>query len=107
MFYLLYKKEVSDNELRQEVDIIFNNIDSDHNGCLEYEEFVRAAIDKDHFLSVNILQFTFNYFDKDHNGEITLEEVKNKFFLNDKNKNSILIIQIRKRFLILKIINYF
>ena len=75
-----YKKEISDDELRKQVDIIFNNIDSDHNGYLEYEEFVRAAIDKDHFLSVNFLQFAFNYFDKDHDGEITLEEVKNKFF---------------------------
>ena len=83
-----YKKEVSDDELRKQVDIIFNNIDSDHNGYLEYEEFVRAAIDKDHFLSVNFLQFAFNYFDKDHDGEITLEEVKNKFFLSDKNRNN-------------------
>ena len=83
-----YKKDISDEQLRKQVDIIFNNIDSDHNGYLEYEEFVRAAIDKDHFLSVNFLQFAFNYFDKDHDGEITLEEVKNKFFLNDKNRNS-------------------
>ena len=84
-----YKKDISFDELKKQVDIIFNNIDSDHNGYLEYEEFVRAAIDKDHFLSVNFLQFAFNYFDKDHDGEITLEEVKNKFFLNDKNKNSL------------------
>ena len=84
-----YKKDISFEELKKQVDIIFNNIDSDHNGYLEYEEFVRAAIDKDHFLSVNFLQFAFNYFDKDHDGEITLEEVKNKFFLNDKNKNSL------------------
>ena len=84
-----YKKDISDEQLRKQVDIIFNNIDSDHNGYLEYEEFVRAAIDKDHFLSVNFLQFAFNYFDKDHDGEITLEEVKNKFFLSDKNRNSV------------------
>ena len=83
-----YKKDISDEQLRKQVDIIFNNIDSDHNGYLEYEEFVRAAIDKDHFLSVNFLQFAFNYFDKDHDGEITLEEVKNKFFLSDKNRNN-------------------
>ena len=44
-----YKKDISDEQLRKQVDIIFNNIDSDHNGYLEYEEFVRAAIDKDHF----------------------------------------------------------
>ena len=84
-----YKKDITDEQLRKQVDIIFNNIDSDHNGYLEYEEFVRAAIDKDHFLSVNFLQFAFNYFDKDHDGEITLEEVKNKFFLSDKNRNSV------------------
>lgn len=83
-----YKKELSDDELRKQVDTIFNNIDTDHNNYLEYEEFVRAAIDKDHFLSVNFIQFSFNYFDKDNNGEITYEEVKNKFCQSDKNKNS-------------------
>ena len=77
-----------DEELRKQVDTIFNNIDTDHNNHIEYEEFVRAAIDKNNFLSVNFLQFAFNYFDKDHDGGITYEEVKNKFYQNDKNKNS-------------------
>ena len=83
-----YKKDLSDEELRKQVDTIFANIDTDHNNYIEYEEFVRAAIDKDHFLSVNFIQFSFDYFDKDHNGEITYEEVKNKFCQSDKNKNS-------------------
>ena len=82
------KKEITDEELRKQVDTIFNNIDTDHNNHIEYEEFVRAAIDKNNFLSVNFLQFAFNYFDKDHDGGITYEEVKNKFYQNDKNKNS-------------------
>ena len=83
-----YRMELSDDELRNQVESIFNNIDTDHNDAIEYEEFVRAAIDKDHFLNINCLHFSFNYFDKDHNGEITYEEVKNKFFQNDSNKNS-------------------
>ena len=83
-----YKKELSDEELRKQVDAIFSNIDTDHNNYIEYEEFVRAAIDKNNFLSVNFLQFAFNYFDKDHDGGITYEEVKNKFYQSDKNKNS-------------------
>jgi len=83
-----YKKDLDDDELRKQVESIFNNIDTDHNNYIEYEEFVRAAIDKNHFLSVNFLQFAFNYFDKDHDGGITYEEVKNKFYQNDKNKNS-------------------
>ena len=85
---LPYKKDLSDEELRKQVDIIFTNIDTDHNNYLEYEEFVRAAIDKEYFLSINFKQFAFNYFDKDRNGEITYEEVQNKFFQSDKNKNS-------------------
>ena len=70
-----YKKHLSVEELRKQVDTIFTNIDTDHNNYIEYEEFVRAAIDKDHFLSVNFIQFSFDYFDKDHNGEITYEEL--------------------------------
>ena len=83
-----FKKELTDEELRKQVESIFNNIDTDHNNHIEYEEFVRAAIDKNTFLSINFLQFAFNYFDKDHDGGITYEEVKNKFYQNDKNKNS-------------------
>ena len=83
-----YNKDLSDEELRKKVDSIFNNIDTDHNNFLEYEEFVRAAIDKEHFLSINFKQFAFNYFDKDNNGEITFEEVQNKFFQSERNKNS-------------------
>ena len=83
-----YKKDLSLEELKDQIDTIFNNIDTDHNGYLEYEEFVRAAIDKSNFLSVNFLQFAFNYFDKDRNGEISYDEVKNKFYKNSKNKNN-------------------
>ena len=83
-----FKKDLSDEELKKQVDTIFNNIDTDHNDHIEYEEFVRGAIDKNNLLSVNFLQFAFNYFDKDHDGGITYEEVKNKFYQSDKNKNS-------------------
>ena len=83
-----YKKDLSDEELREQVNTIFTNIDTDHNNYIEYEEFVRAAIDKEDFLNLNFIQFSFNYFDKDGNGEITFEEVANKFCQSDKNKNS-------------------
>ena len=85
-FQELRKK--TDEELKQEVETVFTNIDTDHNGYIEYEEFIRAAIDKDYFLNEKFLRFAFNYFDRDHNGNITLEEVKNLFYQNDKNKTS-------------------
>ena len=80
--------KLSGRELQEKVDIIFNNIDADHNGYIEYEEFIRAAIDKEYFLSENFLRFAFEYFDRDKNGEITFKEVKQLFFQNDKNKNN-------------------
>ena len=42
---------------------------------IEYEEFIRAAIDKEYFLSNNFIKFAFNYFDRDKNGDVTFEEI--------------------------------
>ena len=80
--------KLSEDELKNQVDTAFANIDTDHNGYIEYEEFVRAAIDKEYFLSNDFLKFAFNYFDRDHNGNITLEEIKNLFCQNSNNKYS-------------------
>jgi calcium-dependent protein kinase len=85
-FQELRKK--SEDELKREVEMVFTNIDTDHNGYIEYEEFIRAAIDKEYFLNEKFLRFAFNYFDRDHNGNITFDEVKNLFYQNDKNKNN-------------------
>ena len=85
-FQELRKK--TDEELKQEVETVFTNIDTDNNGYIESEEFIRAAIDKEYFLNEKFLRFAFNYFDRDHNGNITFEEVKNLFYQNDKNKTS-------------------
>ena len=85
--------------MKKEVDEIFNNIDTDHNGYIEYEEFIRAAIDKEYFLNNNFLKFAFNYFDQDRSGNITLEEVTKLFYQNDSNKkNSIAQEQLKQSF---------
>ena len=39
-------KKKTDEELKKEVETVFSNIDTDHNGYIEHEEFIRAAIDK-------------------------------------------------------------
>ena len=80
--------KLSGSELQEKVDIIFVNIDTDHNGYIEYEEFLRAAVDKEYFLSENFLRYAFDYFDRDKNGEITYNEIKQLFFQNDKNKHN-------------------
>ena len=87
------------DKLKDDVELIFNNIDTDHNGFIEYEEFIRAAIDKEYFLSNNFIKFAFNYFDRDKNGDVTFEEIKNLFCQSEKNKNNIFAIdQLKKSF---------
>jgi calcium-dependent protein kinase len=71
----------------EEVDNIFKKLDNDNNGYIEYEEFVRASIDKEIFTKEEILQFAFKFFDKDDSGEITVEELKAVFCIGkDKNR---------------------
>ena len=80
--------KLTGNDLKQKVDIIFKNIDTDHNGFIEYEEFIRAAVDKEYFLSENFLRFAFDYFDRDKNGQICFNEIKQLFNQNEKNKHN-------------------
>ena len=74
------------DQIQKEVEIIFNNIDTDHNGYIEYEEFIRAAVDQDYFLSNNYLEFAFNYFDRDNSGELSIDEILKRFMQNSKNQ---------------------
>ena len=71
-----------ENEVKEKVDIIFANIDTDFNGFIEYEEFVRAAVNSNIFMSQNYLKFAFNYFDRDSSGDISFEEIKKRFSQN-------------------------
>jgi calcium-dependent protein kinase len=79
-----YKTET----LETDVDAIFKNLDMDNNGYIEYEEFVRASVSKEFFLSEKVLKFAFRYFDKDNSGEIDFNEIEEVFkqSITDKNK---------------------
>ena len=80
---------ISEDEAKEKVDLIFANIDTDFNGFIEYEEFVRAAVNSSIFMSQNYLKFAFNYFDRDSSGDITFEEIKKRFTQNSNNSNPI------------------
>ena len=79
---------ITEEEAKEKVEIIFSNIDTDFNGFIEYEEFVRAAVNSSIFMSQNYLKFAFNYFDRDASGDITFEEIKKRFTQNAKNINT-------------------
>jgi calcium-dependent protein kinase len=73
------KDQLRIKNLKKEVDIIFKKLDMDGNGSIEYEEFIRAAVNKDFFISDEIIEFAFKFFDKDNSGEITYDEIKEVF----------------------------
>ena len=68
---------LGNDELRDNMVEIFENLDSNNDNYLGYEEFVRGAIDKNNLLSEQILEYAFKYFDKDNTGFITIKEIGN------------------------------
>ena len=65
------------SEAKNEVNRIMSMIDSDNNGYIEYEEFLRATLNKESILCESNLQAAFSVFDKDKSGKISSEEIKN------------------------------
>ena len=61
--------------LKEDVDKIFENLDQNSTKYIDYEEFIRAAIDKSILLTEENMQFAFNYFDKNGKGEITCDDL--------------------------------
>jgi calcium-dependent protein kinase len=82
-----FKKDLSDEELKKQVDAIFNNIDTDHNDHIEYEEFVRACVNKKELLAEENLKKVFSLFTKAESVEnvsISCTNFKNILGLSSK-----------------------
>ena len=58
------------------LDCLMKTIDTDNNGFIEFEEFVRASIDKEKLLTEKNLKIAFDLFDRDKNGAISCSELK-------------------------------
>lgn len=70
-------KVMTPEEAKNEVDKVMSLIDVDGNGFIEYEEFLRAAMNKERILTEDNLKTVFNLFDKDHSGKISIAEIRN------------------------------
>ena len=60
-------------------EIIFDLLDSDKKGFIEYEKFLRACLDKKYILNEENIKLAFNFFDKENKGYFDEEEMKNLF----------------------------
>jgi len=74
-----FKKFCTNDEMKR----IFNHVDHDHHGHIEYSEFVAAMLETTVGLDDNMIQDAFEKFDHEHKGYLTaanLEEVLGETF---------------------------
>jgi calcium-dependent protein kinase len=71
-YQLHYGRLISDKE----VDQMFDAVDTDQSGYIDYTEFVVAAMNEKALMSNDRLQQAFKMFDKDHSGTISPSEIK-------------------------------
>ena len=69
----------------------FNLIDGDKKGYINYEEFLRACLNRKKILSDNILKYAFRFFDPNNTGFIKRKKMKS-FFGNKVDDNTFNII---------------
>jgi calcium-dependent protein kinase len=62
-----------------ELDQIFNNIDLNHDGEINYTEFLAVCVDRKRAVTEANLKFAFHHFDIDNTGVITFENLEECF----------------------------
>lgn len=60
----------------EQVDAMFEQIDIDGNGTIDYTEFVMATMNQMKLISNDKLEAAFRMFDKDNSGTISPDEIK-------------------------------
>ena len=81
---MLSKEEISEGYEEQfgypideeELDKIFDAIDTDGSGAIDYSEFLMATMNEQQLMSKEKLKAAFKMFDKDGSGTISIDEIK-------------------------------
>ena len=73
------KAKTKINFTEEELYEMFEEMDADLSGNIDYTEFIRAAMNKSKMLTEKNLKAAFNFFDQDRNGYITKDEIKSVF----------------------------
>ena len=80
----LYKYK-NKEEVDKIMDHLFILLDGDNDGFLEYEEFLRACIDKKQILNSTYLKYAFKFIDKEKTGTLDVQKII-KAFVTTPNK---------------------
>ena len=77
------------DKLKEDVDKIFENLNINNDTYLEYDEYIKASIDKSIFFKDDNLKLIFNNFDKDNKGEINIDDIYSIFSGDKLSKDNL------------------
>ena len=69
------------NEVNKVVDHLFSLLDGDNNGYIEFDEFLRACINKKIILTNTYLKYAFKFLDKEKTGTLNTQKIIKAFVL--------------------------
>ena len=75
---------------KEDIEKIFDSIDENNSGNIEYEELIRALSDKNKLLNDKNLKEAFDFFDKNNNGSISWNEIAEVIYPDGKVPQHIL-----------------
>ena len=78
-------KYIDEKEVKKKVDNLFTLLDNDNDGYIEYEEFLRACVNKKEILNDEYLKYAFKFLDKNKKNKLSSQEICS-LFLIEKNK---------------------
>jgi calcium-dependent protein kinase len=71
-----YKSKAEVDEM---VDVLFQRLDGDKNGYIEFEEFLRACVDKKTLMTKKKLKYAFKFLDKNNTNTLNAQKILNAF----------------------------
>ena len=74
--------------IEEKINNLFILLDGNNNGYIEYEEFLRACIDKNEILNDEYLRYAFKFLDKEKNGCLNADQISSAFLVGE-NKNQL------------------
>jgi calcium-dependent protein kinase len=72
-----------EDEVTKKVVNLFLLLDGDNNGFIEFDEFLRACIDKKEILTEDYLKYAFKFLDREDRGTLTVKQILSVFAIGD------------------------
>ena len=77
------KEFKTDDNFELKLDKVFEELDGDKNGTIEFEEFLRACMDKNEILNDKYINYAFKFLDKENRKSLSPEQIISAFFVEE------------------------